>query len=88
MSTPHLELARLQGDLALRRLSAQAIRYAHELARDGECSGEYSHALAELERVGLARRAWAGGAKQDDFEPTELLVWLWEHDRMGELEAR
>lgn len=89
MSIPYTDLARLQGDLALRPLSAQAIRCAHDLAYRGECSGRYSHALGELERFDLAiRYRLDDDVEHDVFRPTELLEWLLETDRMAELEAR
>jgi len=88
MSIDHVALIQLQNDLALRPLSAQAIRLAHDLVRG--VNYLYDSAFFELEEVGLATMADDRCFDDADaeFAPTDLLLAMYHAGRMDVLEAR
>lgn len=84
MSIDHVRLNQLRNDLALRPLSAEAVRAAHALASSGE--ERFAAAYKELAAAGLARcmASEEGGW----FRPTGLLLDLWASNRMDLLAER
>jgi len=89
MSIDHVALIQLQNDLALRPLSAQAIRLAHDLVRGVNSYDFTVSEQFELEEAGLI----AIQGRRDDgedaaYEPTDLLLALYRAGRMDVLEAR